>query len=248
LRNANYLKQGFFDGFDGVLTPSRYLTGFYRDSLGLDSTPLPSPLEMEDVLTEERDPIFVTVVNPSPEKGVMVVARIAEELGRRRPDIDIMIIEARGSAGHLVRAGLVGGFDLRRHGSILVSPPVPLPRDIYAGARVLLAPSVGPDAAPRVVAEALLNGVPPIVSDRGGLPESCNGAGFVAPIPPEINPATPVPVSLEVVEPWVERIARLQDDEEFYAQESARALEAGAIYRPENLTPRYVEYFQRILE
>lgn len=130
----------------------------------------------------------------------------------------------------------------------MVSPPVPQPKDIYAGASVLLAPSVWEEPAGRVAAEALLNGVPPIVSDRGGLPETCNGAGFVIPMPPEVTPATPVPVSAEVVEPWIELVARLEDDKDLYQREAARALEAGRIYRPEILAPRYVDYFQRLLE
>jgi hypothetical protein len=40
---------------------------------------------------------------------------------------------------------------------------------------------------------------------------------------------------------------RLESDPEFYGEESRRALEAGSIYRPENLAPRYVEYFSNIL-
>jgi hypothetical protein len=44
---------------------------------------------------------------------------------------------------------LASGFDFRRHPNILVSDAVPLPRDIYAGTRGLLAPSVGVDAAGR---------------------------------------------------------------------------------------------------
>jgi glycosyltransferase involved in cell wall biosynthesis len=60
---------------------------------------------------------------------------------------------------------------------------------IYAGTRALLAPSLWQEPAGRVAAEALLNGIPPQVSDRGGLRETCNGAGFYLPIPPEITPA-----------------------------------------------------------
>ena len=63
---------------DGILTPSEFLTRYYRTAIDLESTPLPVPMEMEDVVAEERDPIFVTVINPTPDKGVMVVARLAE--------------------------------------------------------------------------------------------------------------------------------------------------------------------------
>jgi len=247
LRNGFYQTHGFFDGFDGVLTPSSFLTNLYHRTIGLESTPLPVPLNLEDVVAEEREPHFVTMINPSPEKGLMVMARLAEELGRRRPDIPVLIVEARGTVDHLVQAGLLGGFDLRRHKSIQGLPAVAQPRSFYARTRVLVAPSLWQEPAGRVAAEAMLNGIPPIVSDRGGLGEVCNGAGFVLHIPEEFTPKTREPLPAEAVEPWVELIARLWDDQTFYEAESARALAAAAMYRPENLTPRYVEYFAQVL-
>jgi glycosyltransferase involved in cell wall biosynthesis len=247
LRNGAYQTPGFFDGFDGILTPSSFLTNLYRGTMGFESTPLPVPLNLEDVVAEERNPHFLTMVNPSPEKGLMVMARLAEELGRRRPDIPVLIVEARGSVDHLVQAGLLGGFDLRRHKSIGGIPAVAQPKAFYARTRVLVAPSLWQEPAGRVAAEAMLNGIPPIVSDRGGLAEVCNGAGFVLHIPEEFTPKTREPLPAEAVEPWVELIARLWDDQTFYEAESARALQAAAIYRPENLTPRYVEYFAQVL-
>ena len=246
LRNGAYQTPGFFEGFDGVLTPSSFLTNLYRTTMALESTPLPVPLNLEDVVAEERDPHFVTMVNPSPEKGLMVMARIAEELGRRRPDIPVLIVEARGSVDHLVQAGLLGGFDLRRHKSIVGLPAVAQPKTFYGETRVLVAPSLWEEPAGRVAAEAMLNGIPPIVSDRGGLGEVCNGAGFVLHIPEEFTPKTREPLPAEAVEPWVELIARLWDDQTFYEAEAVRALAASDMYRPENLTPRYLDYFMRV--
>ncbi len=248
LRNEGYLANpDFFRPMDGVLTPSRYLTDFYRASIGIESTPLPLPMELEDVVAPDREPIFITMINPSPEKGLMLVARLAEELSVRRPDLAMMFIESRGSAGRLVQAGMLGGFDLRRHENLMMSPPLAQPKEIYAATRTLLAPSLWHEAAGRVAAEALLNGIPPVVSDRGGLRETCNGAGFCLPIPEEITPAYPVPVDASVVEPWIDLIIRLEGDPEFYRQESERALQAARIYHKEQMVPRYLEYFEHVL-
>ncbi len=250
LRNEGYLNpagRGLFDLVDGILTPSQYLTDVYRTVIGIESTPLPLPMELEDVLAPERDPIFFTMINPSPEKGLMVMARLAEELSLRRPDIPLLVIESRGSAGKLVAAGLAAGYDLRRHENLMMSPALGQPKEIYVATRALLAPSLWQEPAGRVAAEAVLNGIPPLVSDRGGLPETCNGAGFYLPIPPDITPHQSAPVAKGVVEPWIELMIRLESDPEFYGEESRRALEAGSIYRPENLAPRYVEYFSNIL-
>jgi glycosyltransferase involved in cell wall biosynthesis len=246
LRNEGYLVPGLFDEMDGVLTPSRYLSDVYREAVGLESTPLPLPMELADVVATEHDPIFFTMINPSREKGLMVVARLAEDLSRKRPDIPLLIIESRGSAGRVVEAGLAGGFDLRRHENLMMSAPVPFPRDIYMPTRALLVPSLWNEPAGRVAVEAILNGIPPLVSDRGGLGEVCNGAGFVLPIPPEVTPATDRPVAPEVVEPWIELIERLEGDAAFYAEECARARQAAAMYLPEQIAPRYAEYFNRM--
>jgi glycosyltransferase involved in cell wall biosynthesis len=121
-------------------------------------------------------------------------------------------------------------------------------RLLYLATRCALVPSLWQEPAGRVAAEAVLNGIPPLVSDRGGLPETCNGAGFCLPVPPEITPQQCVPVTAGVVEPWLELMIRLEGDAEFYASESQRALEAGAIYRPEKLAPRYLEYFASVME
>jgi len=248
LRNNGYLSsRDFFLPMDAVLTPSRFLTDLYQAELGIASTPLPLPLDLEDVLAENRDPIFVTMINPSPEKGLMFAARLAEELSLARPDIAMLFVESRGSAGSLVRAGLTGGFDLRRHENLMLSPSMAQPKEIYVATRVLVAPSLWQEPAGRVAAEAVLNGIPPLVSDRGGLPETCNGAGFQLPIPSEITPQYPHPVAPSLVAPWVKLIQRLEDDHDFYEQQSARAHEAAQIYKPENLAPRYINFFHDVL-
>jgi glycosyltransferase involved in cell wall biosynthesis len=247
LHNEGYLTGAdFFRNIDAVLTPSLYLTNVYRSALGVESVFLPIPLDLEDVVAPCRDPIFTTMINPSPEKGLMFVARLAEEISLQRPDLAILFIESRGSAGRLVQAGLAGGFDLRRHQSVMMSPPLSQPKEIYAATRVLLVPSLWNEPAGRVVAEALLNGIPPLVSQRGGLPEICQGAGFCLPIPPEITATTTRPVEREVVQPWIDLISRLEDDQDFYQRHSELALQAGQIYQPAQLIPRYLDFFQSV--
>jgi len=68
------------------------------------------------------------------------------------------------------------------------------------------------------------------------------------PIPPEVTPATTVPEGAETVEPWVELILRLTDDDAFCQQASRGALEAGRIYHREALAPRYLDFFERVAD
>ena len=245
--NMAYMQPGFFDHIESVLTPSEFLAERYRREIGMESTPLPTPLDLDDVLATERDPIFVTMVNPSVEKGLFFFARLAEETCKRHPEIAILAIESRGTAGMVVQAGLQSGFDLRRHEGLMIAGAVPKPRDIFTNTRILLVPSVWEEPSGRVVAEALVNGVPPLVSDRGGLAESCNGAGFVLPLPPDLTVRTKRPVPAEAVEPWIDVISKLAFDEPFYQAAVARTREAARMYDRAELAQKYVAFFEQTM-
>jgi glycosyltransferase involved in cell wall biosynthesis len=242
LRNLGYLAPGSLEQIDHILAASDFLSARYR-AAGIETTALPLPIDHETVVAEEREPAFVTIVNPSPEKGLMFFARLAEELSTRRPDIGILVVESRGTAGLLARAGLAGGFDLRRHQNILVSGPVGSPREIYAETRVLLAPSVVEEAAGRVAAEALVNGIPCIASDRGGLAETLNGGGFVLPLAAGMTPESATPPDAAAVEEWLALILRLHDDAAFYGEACERATLAAGRYGRTGLTSKYAEFF-----
>ena len=248
LRNHGYKHARWLLDFDGVLTPSDYLSGVYRAALGLQSTALPSPLDPAETIAPEREAIFFTAINPSVEKGAFFLARLAEELAGRRPDIPMLFIESRGSGGLLVQAGLAGGFDLRRHDNLMFAPAVPKPAEIFRGTRVLLVPSVWEEPFGRVATEALLNGVPPIVSDRGGLAEAAHGGGFVLALPKSLTMETRQPVAAADVAPWLDLMLKLADDPAFYAEASARARVAGEAYQPAVLAPRYLAFFEDILK
>jgi len=248
LRNEYFLSTyDWHRHVDAFLTPSKFLSDLYRREIGIESVGLPTPMELTDVVADEHDPIFLTVINPSPEKGVTLVATLAEELSRQRPDLPILVIESRGGAGLLASVGQLGGFDLRRHENIMFSPSVPQPKDIYAPTRVLMAPSLWQEAGGRIVGEALVNGIPPLVSDRGALSEYSGGAGYTFHVPEEITPARREPVSAQVVQPWIEIIIRMFDDEEFYKAESAKAREAAKKFLPGTLAPQYVKFFREII-
>jgi glycosyltransferase involved in cell wall biosynthesis len=159
----------------------------------------------------------------------------------------MLIVESRGTGGMLVRAGELGGFDLRRHENLMFCPPVARPAEIYALARVVIAPSVWEEPAGRVAAEAVANGIPAVVSDRGGLGEMCGAGGFVLPLPDDLTLATRTPVSAEAVAPWIDLLVRLCDDQAFYDAACARAADAGKMYDHEMVARDYVRFFENVL-
>ena len=128
----------------------------------------------------------MTFVNPSLHKGLLLFARLADMLGSRRPDIPILVVQSGHSGGSL---NAIPGIDFSKYPQIMAAPPVPTPADYFALTRILVVPSVWEEPFGRVAAEAMINAIPPLVSNRGSLPHvvggdfSEGGGGRVLPIP-----------------------------------------------------------------
>ena len=93
----------------------------------------------------------------------MLFARLADMLGSRRPDIPILVVQSGHSGGSL---NAIPGIDFSRYPQIMAAPPVPTPADYFALTRILVVPSVWDEPFGRVAAEAMINAIPPLVSDR----------------------------------------------------------------------------------
>jgi glycosyltransferase involved in cell wall biosynthesis len=106
------------------------------------------------------------------------------------------------------------------------------PAAIYGDARVVLVPSVHPEAWGRVVTEAQASGIPAIASAAGGLPESVGAGGLL--VGPEAGD-----------EGWRAALAELWDDGEAYERHAAAAERQG---HRADVTPRAVgDRFERLL-
>jgi glycosyltransferase involved in cell wall biosynthesis len=246
VQNLAYMDRRAFLGVDAVATVSRFVTGAYRHHIGLESTVLPPVLTPEDVIAEGGSHRCVTFVNPTKPKGVMFFATLAAELSRARPEMPILVVEARSGSAELLGAARAGGLDLASLRNIVVSKPVARPRMFLGASRVVVVPSVWPEAFGRIAAEALVNGVPPIVSDRGGLPEAAAGGGFVLPLPDDYTAEADRPVSPDAVRRWRDTVMMLMDDDGAYAAASARARAAGARYHADVVRPQILTFFARV--
>jgi hypothetical protein len=108
--SATYDRAHFAD-VDHVFTCSRFLSGVYRDKIGLVSTPLEPPLDWSTVVAPVESRAFVTFVNPAPHKGLFLFARLADVLGSRRPDIPVLVVQSGRSGGSLNN---IPGIDFSR--------------------------------------------------------------------------------------------------------------------------------------
>jgi len=245
VRGYGYDRREYFADVDHVFTCSAFLSGVYRASFGLVSTPLEPPLDWSTVVAPVESRAFVTFVNPSPHKGLFLFARLADMLGSRRPDIPVLVVQSGRSAGRL---NGIPGFDFSRYPQLMAAPPVPTPREYFALTRLLLVPSIWEEPFGRVAAEAMVNGIPPIVSDRGALPDVVQRAGerggLVRSIPAWMTPqGTRVPTEIEI-EPWFSGVCDLWDDAAAYERLGAhgRAI-AAERYGESAARARHLEYF-----
>jgi glycosyltransferase involved in cell wall biosynthesis len=247
VRGYGYYDRRYFEHVDHVFTCSEYLTGVYHDTIGLISTPLEPPIDWSTVLAPGESRRFLTFVHPAVHKGLLLFARLADMLGSRRPDIPIMVVQSGATAGSL---NGIPGFDFSRYPQIVAAPPVLYPADYFGLTRVLLVPSAWDEPFGRVAAESMINAIPPIVSNRGALPQvvggdyTKGGGGFVVPLPEWMTSGSLEVPSESDVQPWYERVCSVWDDPALYKSAGQRARRiAEERYSEEVSRKKHVEYF-----
>ena len=244
LHNFSYSDRELFQPADAILVPSQFSAEYYRQNVGLDCTPVPSPIIWSRVQCEP-DPArrFVTFINPQRAKGVQIFARIAAELSECRPDIPLLVVESRGAADQLEKLpiDLSGCRNLHRMAN------TPDPRDFYSVSHILLMPSLCNESFGRVPVEAMLNGIPVLASDRGSLPEVMGEAGFLIPIPDRHRPRSQIVPTVEEVQPWISRIIELWDSEAFYNETSRHCRQVAEAYREDLVADQYAAFFQEVV-
>ena len=94
---------------------------------------------------------------------------------------------------------------------------------------LLVVPSVWEEPFGRVAAEAMINSIPALVSDRGSLPQVVGGdfvdggGGRVLPIPGWMTAESAELPGERDVEPWYDAVCQLWDDRDLYRSVASRA-------------------------
>ena len=239
LHNFNYHSTQPFTTADAVIVPSRFAAEHYRRTLGLHCEVLSNIIDLGRVQIGAHDSQYVTFVTPSYEKGVYAFARIADELGRRRPDIPLLVVEGRGTERTLVDCGI----DLRVHGNVSLMANTPDPRQFWSVTKLCLMPSLWWENQPLAAIEAMVNGIPVIGSDRGGIPETLGDAGVILPLPERLTSTTRELPTPEEIAPWVEAVIRLWDDPVVYRDHRERAHREAERWKTERLEASYAKFF-----
>jgi glycosyltransferase involved in cell wall biosynthesis len=180
LVNGNYSKRRWAQDVSLVLTDSQATADLYRQRLNLAVTAVGAFIDPARVVAERHQPERVLFVNPLPAKGALWVVRLAIWLEQRRPDIVLEVVESRGKWSDMVcHVTATLGHERDVLTNVVVTPNTDDMRPIYGRARLLLAPSLWWESGARVLAEAMLNGIPAICTDRGGMPEMVQDGGIL---------------------------------------------------------------------
>ena len=228
LANGSYTGRRWCRDVDLLVTNSRATTDYYRPAIDKKFAMPGRFVDPRTVRAEQQSRTNLLFVNPSMAKGAAIVISLALELEKLRPDITIEVVESRGCWKSLLKVITSQLGEEREHlANVLLTPNTPDMRPVYGRARLLIAPSLWWESSGRVAVEAMINGIPAMVTNRGGLPEMVGSGGIKMSFPDIYyeKPWNKLP-STELLAPLIATIIRFYDDEAWYQMFVARAFQA----------------------
>jgi glycosyltransferase involved in cell wall biosynthesis len=252
LVNENYKGTRWLRDVDIVLTDTKATSDLYYKSFNFRAEPIGKFIDIEKAVATEHQRKHLTFINPSWIKGAGFVAMLAILMEKIRPDITFEVVESRGSWNEVlgtISHGLLGR-KLAALENVIVSPNTDQISEIYSRSRVVLFPSLWFESGSRVLTEAMLNGIPTIITPRGGNVEITGNAGIEINLPDSSYEfpynSLPHPKFFDEI---IHVISRLWDDDDFYLGFVARAVKVGySNHRPEVSTQRLIDVLKPIFK
>lgn len=229
LANGNYKAPRWCRDVDLILTDSQATADMYRKEVGYTAKPVGKFIAPKNFIAEHHQRQRLLFVNPSWQKGVSIFVQLAEKLERERPDIKLEVVEARADWPAVLKDVTRRMGEQRSFlNNTMVTPNTSDMRGPYSRARVVVAPSLWWESSGRVLAEAMLNGIPALITNRGGMPEMIGDAGIAFDFP-EACYKEPYQLLLsdEELQPLFDAVIRMFDDEDIYQEYVARAWQTG---------------------
>ncbi|MBU3845029.1 MAG: glycosyltransferase [Candidatus Anaerobiospirillum pullicola] len=204
-----------FPDVDLVITDSRATEQLYRRRDNIRMIPTGAIFDASSFVAKNREPKYVTFINPAFEKGLAVFAKLVKVCEQELPDQRFLVVNLNGNFAENVQYLHVKGekknhpFTPKDFASVDMTPSTQNMKSIYRETKVLLAPSLWWESWGRVATEAVFNNIPVLASNSGGLPEAIAGAGItIAPPAHSVQDFLSIPDDDEI-KPWVEALKRL---------------------------------------
>ncbi len=223
---------GLYREADVVLAPSQFAAQYLREAFGLPAAYLP-PVVPDDAQIKTAVNGAVVFDGTAPGSALFVFAQIAEELGRRRAGLPVVLL------------GASGNLNMPKGGILRCIPRTEV-ESAWSNARVCVAPMAGWEQFPQAALTALSYGVPTITSDRGAGAELLGNAALVLPLPERITTAFHSQLQPAEVAPWVEMILRICDDRAFSERQRSLVVLAAQRLSANELGHRYAAFLTQL--
>lgn len=221
----NGLHRGFsFIDCDLVFSPSEASAKMYREGDGTDVKAVGQFIDKSRILATKRDQPdsvkYVTLVNPTPEKGLAIFVKLYEAFVQKHPEIPFLVVKSVGDYASMVRSlHYKDGTPYVQNGQPCVAEGIKVaehtddPRLIYDISRVVVMPSVWHESWGCVATEAVMNGIPVLASKSGGLPEAVREGGILLDAPECTQKDYRCVPDDEEIAPWVEALERCLNED-----------------------------------
>lgn len=251
LCNGLHRSYGFAD-CDLVFTPSEATAKMYQESDAIDVKAVGQFLDYNKVTDPKRDPSqakYVTLINPTPEKGLAIFAKVAQIFNHKHPEQKFLVVKSVGDYNRIVmNLHYADGTPFVQNGvnpipNVDVAEHTDDIRLVYNLTQVLMTPSVWHEAWGCVATEANYNNIPVLSSKSGGLPEAVREGGILLDAPKSTQKDFYCVPSDEEVAPWVESLERLLAED--WTAQCRQASDENSLQKS---VDRLMEYLQPLLD
>ena len=215
LVNAGYKNKDTFRYVSTIVTDTHATAQLYKERHALECKPVGKFIDPDLIKAGERKPEFITFINPSFEKGVNVFMPLARLAAQECPEIKFLVVQSRGRWGNALQ---VLKYKAAEFPNVKIIGHQRNMKPVYAVTKALLLPSVWHESGARVIAEALLNGIPVLASRTGGSAELVGQGGTIFDLPDDVKEKRGERAPDEVVRPWLEEIKRIWHEPAYYQQ------------------------------
>lgn len=225
LVNSGYKDKSTFRYVSAIMTDTQATANLYKERFGMRCHPIGKFIDTHLIRPSVRNPEFITFINPSFEKGVNVFMPMAKLAAQENPEIKFLVVQSRGRWGVAMK---VLKFIPEDFPNVKIIGHQKDMRPVYASTKVLLLPSTWHESGARVIAEALLNGIPVIASNTGGSAELVGEGGVMLDLPEDVREKRGEPADRATVRTWLDEVKRVWYDQSYF-QELCRKAEQEAI-------------------
>jgi glycosyltransferase involved in cell wall biosynthesis len=153
----------FHSLLDGIIFSSNFLYEKLASKVNYQGYVFHPMFERDWYFVAERYPRYITLINPIEEKGVELFIDITKKMA----DYEFLVVDGWRKVDKYFPSNVL---HLTRQDNM---------RIIYSQTKLLLVPSLCPEAFGRVIVEAGLNGIPSVASNVGGIPEAILTGGIL---------------------------------------------------------------------